>query len=313
MCEYDGKLYICTNPGRIYVYDGSSVTLSYDTLEATVNALAVFGDKLYAATGTNGKIFVFDGSTWSLSHDSTAQTISDLTVYGDAFYAAGHTYSGGYGYVYKFDGAAWTTAYSFRHSSVPGWWLRTFQMAVAYGCLYIAVQEDSSVGHLREFNGTSWAIQRPLTPFQPKFQLIQSFGGFLYGGSDTIQGNVCRFTLDPDVSTSVSAGFHSAMGSFAGFLWAAEHSSENCIIKRSLDGTTWVNDATLVAYATSLCEYSGHFYLLHGGNGPVTKLYVSDMIVTLTPVGIIPGIQRIRDPQHPARSPRFSGRVPRGL
>ena len=99
LCVYNGKLYAGSYPGgKVFVFDGSTWSESYDSTETYIYSLCVYNGKLYASSGTGGKVFVFDGSTWSESYDSTETHIWSLCVYNGKLYAgsepSGNIYEG---------------------------------------------------------------------------------------------------------------------------------------------------------------------------------------------------------------------------
>jgi len=51
-------LYAGSYPGgKVFVFDGTSWTESYDSAETYIPSLAVYNGKLYAGGGTNGNIY----------------------------------------------------------------------------------------------------------------------------------------------------------------------------------------------------------------------------------------------------------------
>jgi hypothetical protein len=91
MAVYDGKLYAGTGgpgiDGLIYVYDGTSWSLSYVSPERLITALAPFQNRLYAGGYLNGNIYVSDGTSWNLDYASSEQAIISLAEYNSMLFA----------------------------------------------------------------------------------------------------------------------------------------------------------------------------------------------------------------------------------
>lgn len=107
---YDDKLYACEDAtGKVFAYDGSSWSLSCDTVATAAFQLKAYNNKLYfAAADTNGKVFAFDGTTWSTSCDFGAGTNNAMALeVHDGFLYASVTDSNGHE-LFRFDGSTWT-------------------------------------------------------------------------------------------------------------------------------------------------------------------------------------------------------------
>ncbi|TKJ25750.1 MAG: hypothetical protein CEE41_03665 [Hadesarchaea archaeon B3_Hades] len=88
LAVYGDNLYAgSASNGIIYAYDGSTWSTSYDSSEGYIYSLVVYANKLYAGSASNGIIYVYDGSTWSTSYDSPEEEITSLAVYGSKLYA----------------------------------------------------------------------------------------------------------------------------------------------------------------------------------------------------------------------------------
>jgi hypothetical protein len=69
--DYDGKIYVGTRSGNIYVLNGSSLSLSYNSNSNAITCFCVYNGLLYAGSQYSSQIFVFDGSSWSTSFSGT--------------------------------------------------------------------------------------------------------------------------------------------------------------------------------------------------------------------------------------------------
>lgn len=148
LCVYSGNLYAGTYPGgKVYEYNGSSWSESYDSAEYNIYALAVYNGNLYAGsgsgTGTDGKIYVYNGSSWSESYDTDEAYINLLAVYDGKLYAA----TANNGKLFEYNGSSWSLSHDFTGTKLYG--------------LY-ALDDDSllyaseSGGVLWTYNGTTW-------------------------------------------------------------------------------------------------------------------------------------------------------------
>ena len=79
----DNKLYIGSgSSGKVYTYDGTNVSLLFDTQETSVLDMVEFSGNVYMATGNNGRIYRYNLSSGSLEiifDDSDAQILSIST------------------------------------------------------------------------------------------------------------------------------------------------------------------------------------------------------------------------------------------
>jgi hypothetical protein len=150
---FNDKLYAGTNyyeagenRGRVWVYDGTSWSISDFLSDNTVHhyfSLTVFDDKLYAGTGDLGKIRVFDGTSWSEAFNTGQNSVVSLASYDGKLYA-GTTNAG---IIYVYDGSSWGTSYLSGYTSVNS-------LAVYNGKLYAGTGND---GIIYVYDGTSWS------------------------------------------------------------------------------------------------------------------------------------------------------------
>ena len=92
LATYGDKLYAGTsNNGYIYVFDGASWSLAFDSPDTHVWSLATYGGMLFAGTGPNGLIYVFDGTNWELACDMDEFYTWALGGYGGRLFAGMHT------------------------------------------------------------------------------------------------------------------------------------------------------------------------------------------------------------------------------
>lgn len=100
--DFNGALLIGTkNPGRVYSMDRATnvITLLFDTGEAEVNSMTVFGKLLIVGTGTNGRSFSWDGTALAQLPVSVGERVLSAWVYSNLVYLG---YSPG-GQIYTYD------------------------------------------------------------------------------------------------------------------------------------------------------------------------------------------------------------------
>ncbi|WP_321418196.1 hypothetical protein [uncultured Methanomethylovorans sp.] len=111
MCAFDGKLFMGSDQGYTYYWDGNSITSSGKPgTTSNLRAFVVYKDKMYASGSGDGIVYRWDGgSTWTSIGDIGAiYHVNSMVVFDDTIYAAcsGSTYGG---YVFKWDGVGTTT------------------------------------------------------------------------------------------------------------------------------------------------------------------------------------------------------------
>lgn len=116
---YKGDLYVGygqdANDGDIAVWNEAlgDWTVVYNGSYDTVYDLCVYGDSLYAgmgdASGEGDVLSTGDGSSWVVTHNTIDYTVKALEVWNGKLYASTSTAaSGGYGYLWEYDGDTWT-------------------------------------------------------------------------------------------------------------------------------------------------------------------------------------------------------------
>jgi len=124
VASFGGNIYVGTSKtssAKVYLYNLNSATMSvssnFSDLEDRINALEVYNNTLYAASG-DGYVYIFDGVSWSSRGDTETidtgeTTVIDLQVYNNYLHIA----TGNSGNMYTFDGdnlsSAMTTSTQF--------------------------------------------------------------------------------------------------------------------------------------------------------------------------------------------------------
>jgi len=116
MAVYNGNLYVGSETGRVYKWDGTTETVTTISGGAVIYDLAVYNDKLYAIQFSPGKVYEYDGSTWSTSRTSTSSLGYRLQVYNGNLYGILRETTTK---VIKYDGTSWTTDKDFTTNSAP--------------------------------------------------------------------------------------------------------------------------------------------------------------------------------------------------
>jgi len=226
---YNNKLYAGTAFNRrIYVYDGSSWSLSYTVATGnSIQALAVYNNKLYAG-GDGGQIYVYDGSSWS--QDATYTFSSDqvwsLAVYNSKLYAG--TYQGADGgKIYVKDGtSAWALSGNLAEEYIHS-------LAVYNGNLYAGSGSNTGVGKVYVFNGSSWSLSYTVPGGQNVHSLAvynnKLYAGTDYGGRIYVYDGSWTLNYDsPDIDIY-------ALTVYNGRLYAGTYSNAIYVY----DGSTW--------------------------------------------------------------------------
>jgi hypothetical protein len=105
--NYNGKVYVGTRTGEVYVYSGSSWSISYDSGSNAISAFCVYDGKLYAGGEYHDNIYVFDDSTWSVSRTGTNWGgVYIMAVYDGNLYAG----TNDAGTIYVFNGTSWSVS-----------------------------------------------------------------------------------------------------------------------------------------------------------------------------------------------------------
>ena len=252
LAVYGDKLYAATGPnGIIYTYDGSTWSISYDSPQSDIYSLAVYGDKLYAGTGPNGIIYTYDGSTWSISYDSPEIDIYSLAVYGDKLYAA----TSPRGVIYTFDGATWSTSYDSTETNI-------YSLVVYGGNLYAGTDPN---GIIYTYDGSTWSVS-----YDSPDEAILShsvYGDKLYTGTSprgviyTFDGATWSVNYDSTDEDILSFAV------YGGNLYAGTNPKGLVL---TYDGATWsISYDSLEDYIYSLAVYGGKLYASTGPNGLV--------------------------------------------
>lgn len=122
MVAFDGYLFLAggqNNPRYIMRWDGSTLVNETSLTGVNWQALAVYGNKLYAGTGQNtaggpGDVYVRSSAgVWSLSLASGQADVWQMVEFNGKLYVA----TGDEGEIYAFDGSAWSKVYDAGASS----------------------------------------------------------------------------------------------------------------------------------------------------------------------------------------------------
>jgi hypothetical protein len=161
---YNGRLYALVDEA-IYVYDGTSWGPAYETGQEDVWSMAVYSNKLYVGTSNEGKIYVYDG-TWREAYDSPEIIISSLGVYNNKLYAG----TGPLGKIYVYDGT-WREAYDPPEVAVSS-------LAVFNNKLYAGVYPS---GDIYAYNGNTWSLS--FDSLETHIQSMAVYNNKLYAGT----------------------------------------------------------------------------------------------------------------------------------
>ena len=258
----ENKLYAATGDnGRIYVFDGSSWSVSHDSDETKIWALTTFNNNIYAGTALEGRVLKFDGSSWSTVFDSAQTYTETLCPFRRKVYAGigpsapiysctdgsswslsqslseayilsmavfnGKLYAGtGYnGMIFVFDGSSWTLAADLAES-----WI--FSLEVYNGKLYATTGDDGRV--YSSSDGSSWVLEADF----PEQRLYSSevYSGKLYVGG--FPGGTVRvfdgssWTLSTDTAEDNIA----VLKTFQGKLYAGTSINGRIYV---FDGSSW--------------------------------------------------------------------------
>lgn len=197
MVVFKGKLYVgwgndTNGKGDISSFDGTTWVQEYatDTYQV-VFCLAVYGDSLYAGLGTGvgeGDILSsVDGSNWQITHDTADHAIRAMAVHQGKLYASSSTAaSGGYGYLWEFDGAVWTGI------GAPEATTHDIHSMASYnGLLYMGMGNGSDKGDLWTWDG--YAFDKPVDTIYYMATWLQVYRDKLYIGfhDPSDKGDIC--------------------------------------------------------------------------------------------------------------------------
>ena len=185
---YDGKLYAGTGiEGKIYVYDGETWDLAYDSPEGLVWGFAVYDGRLYAGTGGMGRIYVYNGTTWSLEVDLNGlfpdvNEVRGMCVYNGKLYVGTNTHLAG-GRVFVYDGVEWSLAFQAPYvpptpTPPPFYSGDVLSLAVYDGKLYAGT---SPLGEIYVYDGETWSLAYD-SPEWSVWPFVE-YGGKLYAGT----------------------------------------------------------------------------------------------------------------------------------
>jgi len=258
------KLYAGTGlgaPKKIYVYNGTSWSLSYTLPSGNlVCSLAVYNGKLYAGSD-DGKIYVKDGTNpWSLAHSFAGETnIWSLAVYNDGI--SEKLYANSYsGKVYVYDGSTWGTSTTKETSSGGN------ALAVYDGKLYAGFGTD---GKIYTYDGSTWTLSYDSSA--TAIYSLAVYNGKLYAGTNS-SGKICVTPDGTNWSESAISGAYNiySLAVYSGNLYAGD---DGGVIYVTSDGSSWgTSYDTPESWVLSLAVYNGKLYAGTAFNG---KIYVS--------------------------------------
>jgi len=272
--------------GDIYVYDGSSWSLSFDSAYRTVGDLKVYNGSLYAGFGSaggQGYIYVYNGTSWGLNYDGPQERFFALEVYNGSLYA-GQGISGGDGDVYVYNGTngtGWSRIYDTLVDTVES-------MTVYNGKLYVGFGNDAGEGDVYSFDGSTWTLI-----FDGDLFVVPSmteYDGNLYfaeGGEVDGDGNIYVYNETSGYALSydgTNSRRFSALYSYDGKLYAGGGGSSGHGDIYVFDGSTWsqlYNGDRAEFYA--FAEYRGDLYAGQGsanGDGDVFVIESGDLVST---------------------------------
>ncbi|MCX6715898.1 MAG: tail fiber domain-containing protein, partial [Candidatus Taylorbacteria bacterium] len=189
-----------TNNGDVYVYNGSSWSLSKDfgaSIDA-IKALATYNGKLYAGlseSAGDGDIWVYDGSNWTISedNDSTLKKVGSMTVYNGKLYAGiGGDGSTKNSEIHVFDGNTWSIASNFQANTFENIAVTGVNsMAVYNNRLYMGTGDLNGQGDVYVFDGYNWSKSRNETSSQ-RNPALTVYNGKLYSGSESSNPNEAK-------------------------------------------------------------------------------------------------------------------------
>jgi len=214
LAAYNGNLYIgigggIAGLGDVLVYDGSSVSTSYNGSSCFMETLAVYNGKLYAGQGgiigdTTGDVYVYDGSSWTQSYNGARQTMNSLGVYNGKLYAGQSDNSDGYGDVYVYDGSSWTQSYDGPRRGILA--------LAAYNNKLYAGQSRYVVGSgdVLVFNGSSWTTS--YTGSQEEIRSLAVYNNKLYAGQGYSSGDGDVYSFAEAQNASYALNFNPGTG-----------------------------------------------------------------------------------------------------
>ncbi len=151
---------------------------------------------IYDSTNTGlGDVYVYDGSTYALSFNSTAGAIMGFSTYNGKLYVGTHTTSGNTGqHVYVFDGVSWTLSIDFNTSF--GSTSRGVTALGAYaGKLYAGLgPTGTAIGDIYVFDGNGWALSRDFGTDEVADFVMYQGKFFALTGNDTTEAEVWTLT-----------------------------------------------------------------------------------------------------------------------
>ena len=293
---YDGKLYAGTGiEGKIYVYDGLTWSLAYDSPEGLVWGFAVYDNKLYIGTGGMGRIYVYDGTTWSLEVDlkdipselpwPDVNEVRGMCVYKGKLYVGTNTHLAG-GRVFAYDGVEWSLAFQAPYippgPPYPEYWEPfhggdVWSLAEYDGKLYAGTLP---LGEIYVYDGETWSLAYNLTEFGALPLAV--YDGKLYAGT-------VRYPVQPAGGRIYAYDGTTWSLSFTG----TETGAEDVYVVTSLtvfDGKLYAGTASAKVYVYdgsswepffdppedviwSLAAYKNRLYA--GAGAPNGKIYVS--------------------------------------
>jgi len=138
--EFGGKLYVGGGNGKIFSWDGATLTEEHDIGSEAVADLALYAEKLYALGADTGKVFESeDGSTWTAVWSPGKTKAWRLISYGGYLWATVQTSS--IAQVYRYDGSTWTVMLN--HTTTVSY----ASLVVHRGMLYVSLDD-----HLKEWH-----------------------------------------------------------------------------------------------------------------------------------------------------------------
>jgi hypothetical protein len=250
-----------------------AATLTFDTGEDYVYALAVYGGYLYAGLGTYpGEIVKIDLSTFTkvatLTFDTGEDFIRALAVYGGYLYAGLDTTPGK---VVKVDLSTFTKAATLTFASGED---SVYALAVYGGYLYAGLAAPPggpiNPGKVVKIDLSTFTKVSTLT-FASGEVLIYSlavYGGYLYAGLATTPGKVVKvdlstFTKAATLTFDTGEDYAQALAVYGGYLYAGLGTTPGKVVK--VDLSTFTKAATLTFasgenFIRALAVYGGYLY-----------------------------------------------------
>lgn len=182
--QFGDKLYIGCDDGKIYSWDGSSLTQVYDFSTQGVADLELYAEKLYAIGDSDGTVIeTTDGSTWTSVWSPGATKSWRLKNYNGYLWA---TIATTVTQVYRYDGSSWASMLI--HSSLTNY----ASLCVHRGLLYVSLDD-----HLKEWR--EWAsVWKNYDAFDDitDAKHIESFAGNLLVWRAATGGEIYLYDLE---------------------------------------------------------------------------------------------------------------------